>query len=90
MLSESRPRLHLVPPANCASALEAQVGDEEIRLVRAPNVGSAVRSLEAFADGVPLAARVYPTRADALGVHAAVSGGATATLRAWRMATVTR
>jgi beta-fructofuranosidase len=47
-------------------------------------------ALEAFADGVPLAARVYPTRTDALGVHAAVSGGATATLRAWRMATVTR
>ena len=42
--------LFLVPPDNCASALQAQVGDEEIRLVRTPSVRSAVRSLEAFAD----------------------------------------
>lgn len=42
-------------------------------------------ALEAFVDGVPLAARVYPTRADALGVT--VTGtSAAARLRAWRMA----
>ena len=39
-----------MPPDNCPSAAQAQVGDEEIRLVRAPSVRSAVRSLEAFAD----------------------------------------
>jgi beta-fructofuranosidase len=41
-------------------------------------------ALEAFAGGVPLAARVYPTRADATGV-AITTGGAEGTVRAWRM-----
>lgn len=45
-------------------------------------------ALEAFANGVPLAARAYPTRPDALGVSVQVDGGAAATLRAWRMASV--
>ncbi|MGQ2915658.1 glycoside hydrolase family 32 protein [Microbacterium aurantiacum] len=42
-------------------------------------------ALEAFVNGVPLAARVYPTRPDALGVT--VAGAADdARVRAWRMA----
>jgi PDZ domain-containing protein len=41
--------IFLVPPDNCASALAANVSEDEIRLVRAPTVHSAVRSLEAWA-----------------------------------------
>lgn len=48
--AEAGAELFLVPPANCPSAVLAPVGDDEIRLVRAPSVRSAVRSLEAFAD----------------------------------------
>ncbi|MFK4804574.1 glycoside hydrolase family 32 protein [Microbacterium sp. ZW CA_36] len=44
-------------------------------------------ALEAFANGLPLAARAYPTRDDALRVCVDV-GGAAATLRVWRMASV--
>ncbi|QBR94385.1 glycoside hydrolase family 32 protein [Nocardioides euryhalodurans] len=40
--------------------------------------------VEVFAGGVPLTARTYPTRADALGV-AVTTAGAGATLRAWRL-----
>lgn len=40
--------LFLVPPANCAAALEAEVDD--IELVRADTMASAVASLEAYAD----------------------------------------
>jgi beta-fructofuranosidase len=43
-------------------------------------------ALEAFATGIPLAARAYPTRRDALQVSVDVDGAAGATLRAWRMA----
>lgn len=43
-------------------------------------------ALEAFANGIALAARAYPTRPDALQVSVDVDGGAGATLRAWRMA----
>lgn len=43
-------------------------------------------ALEAFANGIPLAARAYPTRRDALQVSVDVDGAAGATLRAWRMA----
>jgi PDZ domain-containing protein len=40
----------LVPPDNCPSALEAGVSDDEIRLVKAPTMHSAVESLTAWAD----------------------------------------
>ncbi|QKJ20498.1 glycoside hydrolase family 32 protein [Microbacterium hominis] len=43
-------------------------------------------AVEAFANGVPLAARVYPTRVDATGVSVALDRGRAA-LRAWPMAT---
>lgn len=42
-------------------------------------------ALEAFANGIPLAARAYPTRHDAQHVEVSVDG-AEATLRIWRMA----
>lgn len=42
--------LFLVPPGNCASALRADVQEDEIRLVRTPTMSSAIRSLEKFAD----------------------------------------
>jgi beta-fructofuranosidase len=45
-------------------------------------------ALEAFANGIPLAARAYPTRDDALRVSVDVDGAA-ATLRVWRMAPAT-
>lgn len=46
-------------------------------------------ALEVFAGGVPLTARVYPTRADALGIR--LSGtDAHAEVRAWAMGAVTR
>jgi len=56
-------------------------------------VGDSVRlrilvdhsALEAFANGVPLAARVYPTRADATGVAVSLEH-ARASMRAWSMA----
>jgi PDZ domain-containing protein len=41
--------LFLVPPANCAEALDADVNPDEIRLVRAPTMHSAVTSLKAYA-----------------------------------------
>ena len=44
-------------------------------------------ALEAFANGVPLAARAYPTRPDARRITVDLDG-AEATLRAWRVASV--
>jgi beta-fructofuranosidase len=44
-------------------------------------------ALEAFANGVPLAARAYPTRPDAQRITVDLDG-AEATLRAWRVASV--
>jgi Lon-like protease len=41
--------LFLVPPGNCTSALRADVTADEIRLVRAPSMSSAVESLEKYA-----------------------------------------
>ena len=41
--------LFLVPPDNCDSALGADVSEDEIRLVRAPTMHSAVESLQAYA-----------------------------------------
>lgn len=46
-------------------------------------------ALEAFANGVPLAARVYPTRSDAVGVDVQCSG-ARGHVRAWRMDSAVR
>lgn len=60
-----------------------------------PLVAGAVRlrvlidhsALEAFANGVPLTSRVYPTRQDAGKVSVAL-GGSQASLRAWRVGAV--
>ncbi len=41
--------IFLVPPGNCESALGAKVTEDEIRLVRAPTVSSAIDSLETYA-----------------------------------------
>jgi len=41
--------LFLVPPDNCDSALAADVTKDEIKLVKAPTMHSAVRSLRAYA-----------------------------------------
>ncbi len=43
-------RLFLVPPDNCADALGAPVDDDEIRLVKAATLESAIDSLTAYAD----------------------------------------
>jgi Lon-like protease len=40
----------LVPAANCAAALGANVGEDEIRLVRATTMHEAVESLETYAE----------------------------------------
>ncbi|MGZ4436047.1 MAG: YlbL family protein [Nocardioidaceae bacterium] len=42
-------KVFLVPPANCSSALGADVGKGRIRLVKAPTLHSAIGSLEAYA-----------------------------------------
>jgi PDZ domain-containing protein len=42
-------KVFLVPPADCRSALGADVDKDEIRLVKAPTMHSAVTSLEAYA-----------------------------------------
>ncbi len=42
--------LFLVPPDNCADALGAPVDDDDIRLVKAPTLRSAITSLTAYAD----------------------------------------
>jgi len=42
-------KIFLVPPDNCDSALHADVTKDEIKLVRAPTMHSAVESLEAYA-----------------------------------------
>ncbi len=42
--------LFLVPPDNCGEALEADVDDSEIRLVRADTMSSAVQALETHRD----------------------------------------
>jgi Lon-like protease len=40
--------LFFVPPDNCAAALEAPVDEDEIRLVRAPTLDSALTSLKKY------------------------------------------
>ena len=42
-------KIFLVPPANCDSALNADVTKDEIKLVKAPTMHSAVTSLKAYA-----------------------------------------
>ena len=42
-------KVFLVPPDNCDSALHADVTKDEIKLVKAPTMHSAVRSLKAYA-----------------------------------------
>ena len=42
-------KIFLVPPANCDSALSADVTEDEIKLVKAPTMHSAVKSLQAYA-----------------------------------------
>jgi beta-fructofuranosidase len=46
-------------------------------------------ALEIFAGGVPLAARVYPTRPDALGIRLG-GAGVPAQVRVWSMRRVAR
>jgi len=43
-------QLFLVPPGNCRAALGADVSEDEIRLVRAPTLHSALSSIKTFAD----------------------------------------
>ncbi|HEX6515572.1 MAG TPA: PDZ domain-containing protein [Nocardioidaceae bacterium] len=43
-------KLFLVPPANCKAALGADVSEDEITLVRAPSMHSAITSVKAFAE----------------------------------------
>ncbi|HSE69112.1 MAG TPA: PDZ domain-containing protein [Nocardioidaceae bacterium] len=47
--ADSGAELFLVPPDNCGAALAAPVDEEEITLVRADTMHSAVESLEAYA-----------------------------------------
>jgi PDZ domain-containing protein len=42
-------KIFFVPPANCQSALHADVRKDQIRLVKAPTMHSAVQSLRAYA-----------------------------------------
>jgi len=76
-----------------ASSLDASTDAEPLGGSVPLECGDTVRlrilvdhsALEAFANGVPLAARVYPTRVDAIGVSVALDR-ARASLRAWPMA----
>lgn len=46
--AEAGAALFLVPPANCAEALGADLGGSELRLVRAETMSSAVEALETY------------------------------------------
>ena len=46
--ADSGAELFLVPPGNCAAATALGLDDDEMRLVKAPTMHSAVRSLRAF------------------------------------------
>lgn len=48
--ADSGAELFLVPPRNCESAMAVGLDDEEMRLVKAPTMHSAVTSLKAYAD----------------------------------------
>ena len=43
-------KIFLVPPRNCGEAEHADVDKDQIKLVKAPTMHSAVSSLEAYAD----------------------------------------
>jgi PDZ domain-containing protein len=42
-------KIFFVPPGNCRSAVHADVSKDQIRLVKAPTMHSAVTSLETYA-----------------------------------------
>lgn len=48
--ADSGAELFLVPPANCDSALGAGVDEEEITLVKARNLNTAIESIQAYAE----------------------------------------
>ncbi|HYO41280.1 MAG TPA: PDZ domain-containing protein [Nocardioidaceae bacterium] len=48
---EAGAKIFLVPPGNCRSALQADVRKDEIQLVKASTMHSAVESLESYARG---------------------------------------
>lgn len=48
--ADSGAKVFLVPPGNCESAAALGLDEEEMRLVRAPTMHSAVESLETFAE----------------------------------------
>lgn len=47
--ADSGADIFLVPPGNCGAALGAQVDDEEIELVKAKSMHTAVKAIEAYA-----------------------------------------
>ena len=48
--ADSGAEVFLVPPGNCAAAVALGLDEEEMRLVRAPTMHSAVESVKAYAD----------------------------------------
>lgn len=48
--ADSGAELFLVPPANCSSALGAEIADGEIKLVKARSMHSAVASIQAYTE----------------------------------------
>ncbi len=65
-------KIFLVPPANCGSAQHADVTKDQIRLVKAPTMHSAVASLRDLrpgpprpAAGVPVSGPTRPAAVDA-------------------------
>ncbi len=48
--ADSGAKVFLVPPRNCESALAAAVDEEDMRLVKAPTMHSAVTSLEKYVE----------------------------------------
>jgi PDZ domain-containing protein len=48
--ADSGAELFLVPPDNCSSALAAGIDDEEMRLVKAPTMHSALESIQAYVE----------------------------------------
>lgn len=48
--ADSGADMFLVPPGNCESATALGLDEEEMRLVKAPTMSSAVRSIEAYVD----------------------------------------
>ena len=48
--ADSGAEIFLVPPRNCESAMAVGLDDEEMRLVKAPTMHSAVKSIKAYVD----------------------------------------